>query len=116
MHLNQLKLSNPLKIIFVIHYYSKAISNTYNYRFLCQNLKFTIISDRKAISSLLHHSLSGLEFIFNHFFTSKLCRHSDRALIIAVCGLRFKSIKIEPWYFKLTKQTYNSRELHVFPG
>ena len=37
-----------------------------------QNLKFTIISDRKAISSLLHHSLSGLEFIFNHFFNFKI--------------------------------------------
>ena len=57
----------------------------------CQNLELVIISDRKAISSLLHHSLSVLEFIFNHFFSaSKFYKHPNRALVIAVCELRFQ--------------------------
>ena len=80
---------NPPKLMICFNFNSNL---TYPRRLIsCQYLEFVIISDRKAISSLLHHSLSGLEFIFNHFFlASKFYKHPDRVLGISVCELRFQ--------------------------
>ena len=46
--------------------------NHKKFKVSCHNMKFAIISDRKAISLQLLFSLSVLEFKFKHIFISKI--------------------------------------------
>jgi len=47
----------------------------------CQDMEFVIISDRKTISPRFSYSLSGLKFIFNHYFSSTSLFKCDRGSV-----------------------------------
>jgi hypothetical protein len=60
-------------------------------------MEFVIISDSKMISPRFSHSLSGLRFIFNHFFSSSSLLKCDRGLVRSLIR---KSFRI-PSFFNL---------------
>ena len=60
----------------------------------CQHMEFANISDRRAISSRISHSLSGLEFIFNHFFQPQNFINTRTGSWLSPCvNYAFKSAK-----------------------
>jgi hypothetical protein len=60
----------------------------------CQHMEFANISDRRAISSRISHSLSGLEFIFNHFLNLiNFANMSTGRFLSQRVNCNFKSIK-----------------------
>ena len=69
------------------------------------------------ISSPLKHLLSGLEFIFNHFFNLNNFVNFWADQLFLQCRLPFRiHQKIESRYFRFAGQTYSSRPLWVSPG